>query len=239
MIFQDRTRNEWKVTVDESSVYIHTNEKLAVVPKLEVAAADVAEYYGMSDEDKEVFRRELGNRIGVPLWPLFAKVIFEPELHFMEKLGVFGRLNGREIQEEDRFDLFVPTPLSECQKENLDLEPSRHELEEISRQRAMHREEFKKEVICAICVPKSSLESDADEKLEVVQNRMQTCVVCYSPATAIGVYGGEEEDELIFHGICRNCTPMDDDDEQKVQAIADAIQKREKEGVIEDLFRKE
>jgi hypothetical protein len=240
MIVQDRVGNEWKISADQESLHFHVQNNPAPEPMVTVPAKDLAEYYRLGESEKERFRRDLGRRIGFPLWPLFMKTFFEAETEHLRALGVFGRLDEK-ASEKDLFDLLVPMAMEEALELRPDLTPGGGELEAHTREKQCYREWLKENAVCAVCVQVEGPEDEATlGRLENAGSSIKCCVICQTPATHVGIQREEGEAELILHGLCRSCLPRGPEEKEEMGLkIRSALKEQERLGGIRTLSEDE
>jgi hypothetical protein len=220
MIVQDRAGREWKVSADESTVYFHMEKNPAPAPVVSVPVADLAGYSLLEPSERERFRRELGMRIGLPLWPLFITTSFEAEVEHLRTLGVFGS-----------DELLVPMTLEQALEIRPDLAPDEEELKAYARERSLYLEWLRESAVCAVCLKVGGREDEAvRERMEEAGSCITSCVVCLRPATHVGLHA-DEGDELILHGLCRSCRAKDQGGEPG-RTVREALDMLERLGSI-------
>jgi hypothetical protein len=236
MIVQDRVGNEWKISADQESLHFHVQHNPAPEPMVTVPTKNMAEYYRLEASEKERFRRDLGRRIGLPLWPLFIKTFFEAEIEHLRALGVFGRLDEKD-SEKDLFDLLVPMTMEEALELRSDLAPGGGELEAHAREKQCYREWLRENAVCAVCVQVEGPEDEATlKRLENAGSSIKCCVICQTPATHVGIQREEGEAELILHGLCRSCLPRGPEEKEEMgHKIRSALKEQDRLGGIRTL----
>ncbi len=237
MFLTDLKDQRWKVTIDENEiVYFYVQDMVGREPKVEVPAAELAGYYALENEAKRAFEQELGRRIGIPFWPMFVDRIIEPEEEFATKLGLFGRQEDEEILADDRLELIVPLPRDKALEEHPCLVPDETTCREHETFAAVEKENI---CSCAVCAMYCPIFKDDDYKTSVhvtkAQLEIESCVVCNSPAIAVGAFQPEHdnEDVLILHGLCKRCKPKEPCTPEQVEKIGRAIDSLAKQGRIQ------
>jgi hypothetical protein len=235
MFVTDQKGQKWKVTIDgEDTLYFYVQEKIGTNPVVEVPAADLAAYYELSKEEQKKFELNLGRSIGLPFWPMFVRRIIEPEEKRMRGLGIFGREHDGRIREEDVCSLIVPLAREDALQAYPHLEPSQECCREYEILFQREKEEILAQAVMAMHCP---IDPQDEYKTMVLTTKAQLeidcCLLCCSPATAVGVYQPEDGNEsVILHGLCDRCRPRDEDKHQKIPEIAQAIEKLAQKGRI-------
>jgi hypothetical protein len=246
MFLTDLKDQRWKVTIDENEiVYFYVQDMIGREPKVEIPAGELAEFYTLDGEAKKTFQQALGRRIGLPFWPLFVDRIIEPEEQLARKLGLFGRVEKEDILAEDQFELIVPLPREQAFARHPSLVPDEAACREHETFATVEKENIRSCAICALYCP---IFKDDEYKTTVhltkAQLEIESCVVCHSPAVAVGAFQPEEGDgeEIILHGLCKRCKPKGVCTLEDIEKIGQAITALEQEGRIlrvECLFESE
>ncbi|MFP4315828.1 MAG: hypothetical protein ACLFQR_06360 [Desulfovibrionales bacterium] len=233
MILEDRAGNTWRVTAGDDKMRLHLLDKVAVCQALDLTAEELCAYYGSGPDERERFRDQLGRNIGFPLWPLFVQESFEAELEHLRRFGAFGRGEGDSILEEDLYDLIVPMSYDEALQKNESLRPDTEELSAYARDKVVFEEEVKSQAVCTVTLPRDVIE-DNEETARLLESRaedIQCCVVCCSPAQAVGVLETEDGAGMVLHGMCAECRPLSQDEQEKIESLKAAVRGRvEKKG---------
>ena len=227
MFLTDLKDQRWKVTLDENeTVYFYVQDMIGTTPKLEIPASELAGYYALAAEEKTVFEKELGRKIGIPFWPLFVERIIEPEQAYIHKLGLYGRTENEELCPEDVFQLIVPMPKDAALAQNPELVPDEETCRAHEAYAAMEKQNICASAITAMYCP---IFKEDEYKTSVYVTKAQLdidcCVVCNSPAVSVGAYPDEDENSgrVILHGLCKRCKPTNVNNLEQIQKIREAI----------------
>ncbi|GAU09946.1 hypothetical protein [Desulfoplanes formicivorans] len=239
MFLTDLKDQRWKVTLDANGiVYFYVQDMIGREPRVEIPARELARYYELESEAKQDFVQTLGRRIGIPFWPMFVDRIIEPERQFATQLGLFGRMANKDILEEDLLDLIVPLPKDQALEQHPHLIPDETACQEYEALAARIQEAICSSAVCAMACP---LFRDDEYKTSVyvtkAQLEIESCVICNSPATAVGVFQPRQSDEdiIILHGLCKRCKPKEPCSPKQIEKIGQAIDALEKQGRIQKI----
>jgi hypothetical protein len=239
MFLTDLKDQRWKVTIDDNeNVYFYVQDMIGREPKVEIPANELAAFYALEAEAKQNFQQALGRRIGLPFWPLFVDRIIEPEEQLARKLGLFGRIEKEDILPDDHFELIVPLPKEEALARHPALVPDETACREHETFAAMEKETIRSCAICALYCP---IFKDDEYKTTVhltkAQLEIESCVVCHSPAVAVGAFQAEEGDgeKIILHGLCKRCKPKGPCTPEDLEKIGQAITSLKQEGRIQQV----
>jgi hypothetical protein len=239
MFLTDLKDQRWKVTLDENgTVYFYVQDKIGREPRVEIPSRELTRYYELENEAKKEFVQTLGCRIGIPFWPLFVDRIIEPEHRFATQLGLFGRMDNESILDQDLPELIVPLPKNQALAEYPHLIPDETTCREYEVQAAQMREAICSSALCAVYCP---LFRDDEYKTSVhvtkARLEIESCVICHSPATAVGVFQPRQSDEdiIILHGLCKRCKPKEPCSPKQIEKIGQAIDALEKQGRIQKI----
>jgi len=224
MQVKDRRGRSWKITIDEEEkLYFYNREKPALEYKIAYPASGLAEFYDMERERGNEFLSSLGQRIGLPLWPLFVERSMEKEFELVSSLGVLGPVENGDFDTE-YWSFIVPEPRESALQKRPELEPSAEELEEHEKRLKALEAHVQENGIAAVCFYISEDKEKTVRDMDGATDLIQICAVCSRPAELVGIYRESEDSRrLILHGMCPGCAPGDCPDPDKTEKMQAAV----------------
>ncbi len=227
MWVEDKKGSKWKVTIDEEhKVHFYNQGKACLEVRVGFPAEKLSDYYKLQEKEKANFLHWLGRRIGMPMWPLFIQRGMDKEIELFSSLGVLGKNgeHGDDAGSSGYWEFIVP----ECREEAMDrkpsLQPTSEELSEHEKRLNTVRSRIAEEGIAAVSIRILPDKEETVKCMDRATELIQICAVCSCPADQVGVFSAEEgSDRVVLHGMCPECAPRSEGDEDKVQAMQNAV----------------
>ncbi|MFO7817621.1 MAG: hypothetical protein ACQES5_01485 [Thermodesulfobacteriota bacterium] len=234
MQLADRCGNKWKATIDaEHRVYFYNRRKPALEAKICYPADKLAGFYRLDAREKNDFLKSLGKRMGMPMWPLFVERALDKELELFSSLGVLGRREEDYADEDDHWQFIIPEPKDSALEKKPSIAPSPEEIEEHEKKLQTLRSAIDQEGIAALCLEVLADKEKTVRRMDRATDLIQICAVCSQPAEQVGIYPeGDGTEKIILHGMCPDCSPGNDCDPQKVEAMKKGVARLIEQGRV-------
>lgn len=224
MQVNDRCGRKWKVTVDEEDkLYFYNRGKPALEHKISYPASRLAEFYRMEKESGNEFLNSLGERIGLPMWPLFVESSMEKEFELVTSLGVLGPVENGDFDTE-YWRFIVPESRESALQKRPELSPTPEELKEYEKRLKALESYIQENGIAAVCLYIGEDKEKTVRDMDRATDLIQICALCNRPAEQVGIYRENEDSQrLVLHGMCPDCTPGDCQDPDKMEKMQGAV----------------